>query len=83
MNNKILRENLITGTVDYDELVVGNGIVLLEENMKIYEMEAHLGDSVEVVYKETASGEIITKTYTIMGVVVIILIQVLENAYSP
>lgn len=63
-----LEKNLITGTVDYDELVAGNGIVLLEENMKIYEMEANLGDSVEVDY-ETASGEIITKTYTIMGVV--------------
>lgn len=63
-----LGKNLIAGTVNYDELMSGNGIVLLEENMKIYEMEAHLGDTVEVDY-ENASGEIVTKIYTIMGVV--------------
>lgn len=63
-----LEKNLIAGTVNYDELMSDNGIVLLEENAKIYEMEAHLGDTVEVDY-ENASGETITKTYTIMGVV--------------
>lgn len=63
-----LEQNRIAGTVDYDELVANNGIVLLEENMKIYEREADLGDTIQVDY-ESANGNSITKTYTIMGIV--------------
>lgn len=63
-----LEKNVIAGTVDYDELVANNGIVLLDKTREIYEMEADLGDTVEVDY-ENASGEIVTRTYTIMGIV--------------
>lgn len=64
-----LEQNLIAGTANYDELVGGNGIVLLEDRMKkAYEMEAALGDSVEVNY-QNVEGEIVTKTYRIMGIV--------------
>ncbi len=63
-----LEKNIIAGTVDYDELVAGNGIVLLDKTREIYEMEADLGDTAEVAY-ENASGETVTRTYTIMGIV--------------
>ena len=64
-----LEENLIAGTVNYNELVAGNGIVMMEDRMeKAYEMEAALGDTVEVDF-ENAAGEIITKSYTVMGVI--------------
>lgn len=63
-----LEKNVIAGTVDYDELVASNGIVLLDKTREIYEMEADLGDTVEVDY-ENASGEVVTRTYTIMGIV--------------
>ena len=63
-----LEKNILAGTVDYDELVAGNGIVLLDKTREIYEMEADLGDTVAVAY-ENASGETVTRTYTIMGIV--------------
>ena len=63
-----LEKNIIAGTVDYDELVAGNGIVLLDKTREIYEMEADLGDTAEVAH-ENASGETVTRTYTIMGIV--------------
>lgn len=66
---KNLEDNLIAGTVDYDELIAGNGIVMMEERLKdVYEMEAALGDTVKVDY-ENAAGELVTKSYTIMGVI--------------
>lgn len=64
-----LEENLLAGTIDYDELVENNGIILLEDSRKkVYKIDAALGDIVEVDY-ETPDGEVVTKTYTIMGVV--------------
>jgi len=63
-----LEKERIAGTIDYDELVAGNGIVLLQERADLYDIEASLGDTVEVDYK-TESGQIRTKTYTVMGIV--------------
>ena len=63
-----LEKALIAGTVDYDELIAGNGIVLLQERAGLYEIEAALGDTVEVNY-QTESGQIRTKSYTVMGIV--------------
>ena len=63
-----LEKELIAGTVDYDELIAGNGIVLLQERAGLYDIEAALGDTVEVNY-QTESGQIHTKTYTVMGIV--------------
>ena len=63
-----LEKERITGTIDYDELVAGNGIILLQERANFYDIEAALGDTVEVNY-ETESGQIRTKTYTVMGIV--------------
>ena len=63
-----LEEERIAGTVDYDELAAGNGIVLLQEHADLYDIEAALGDTVDVNY-ETESGQIRTKTYTVMGIV--------------
>lgn len=63
-----LEKELVAGTVDYDELVAGNGIVLLEERAGLYDIEAALGDTVEVNY-QTESGQIRTKAYTVMGIV--------------
>ena len=63
-----LEKELIAGTVDYDELIAGNGIVLLQERAGFYDIEAALGDTVEVNY-QTESGQIHTKTYTVMGIV--------------
>ena len=63
-----LEKERIAGTIDYDELVAGNGIVLLQERADLYDIEAALGDTVEVNYK-TESGQIRTKTYTVMGIV--------------
>ena len=63
-----LEKERIAGTTDYDELVAGNGIVLLQERADLYDIEAALGDTVEVDYK-TESGQIRTKAYTVMGIV--------------
>ena len=63
-----LENELIAGTVDYDELVSGNGIILLQERADLYDIEAALGDTVEVDYK-TESGQIRTEAYTVMGIV--------------
>ena len=63
-----LEKELIAGTVDYDELIAGNGIILLQERAGLYDIEAALGDTVEVNY-QTESGQIHTKTYTVMGIV--------------
>ena len=63
-----MEKERIAGTIDYDELVAGNGIVLLQERAELYDIEAALGDTVEVDY-ETESGQIQTKTYTVMGIV--------------
>ena len=43
-----MEKELIAGTVDYDELIAGNGIVLLQERADLYDIEAALGDTVEV-----------------------------------
>ena len=63
-----LEKELVAGTVDYDELVAGNGIVLLQERAGLYDIEAALGDTVEVNY-QAESSQICTKTYTVMGIV--------------
>ena len=63
-----LEKDRIAGTTDYDELVAENGIVLLQERADLYDIEAALGDTVEVDYK-TESGQIRTKAYTVMGIV--------------
>ena len=63
-----LEKELIAGTVDYDKLTAGNGIVLLQERADLYDIEAALGDTVEVNY-ETESGQIHTEAYTVMGIV--------------
>ena len=63
-----LEKELVAGTVDYDELVAGNGIVLLQERADLYDIEAALGDTVEVNY-QAESSQICTKTYTVMGIV--------------
>ena len=63
-----LEKERIAGTIDYDELAAGNGIVLLQERAELYDIEAALGDTVQVDY-ETESGQIQTKTYTVMGIV--------------
>ena len=63
-----LENELIAGTVDYDELVSGNGIILLQERADLYDIEAALDDTVEVDYK-TESGQIRTEAYTVMGIV--------------
>ena len=63
-----LEKERIAGTIDYDELIAGNGIVLLQERADLYDIEAALGDTVEVNY-ETESGQIYTKAYTVMGIV--------------
>ena len=34
-----LEEERIAGTIDYDELVAGNGIVLLQERADLYDIE--------------------------------------------
>ncbi len=63
-----LEKERIAGTIDYDELIAGNGIVLLQECADLYNIKAALGDTVEVNYK-TESGQIHTKAYTVMGIV--------------
>lgn len=63
-----MEKERIAGTIDYDELVAGNGIVLLQECADLYDIEAALGDTVEVKF-ETESGPIHTKAYTVMGIV--------------
>nr|WP_326165127.1 FtsX-like permease family protein [uncultured Oscillibacter sp.] len=63
-----LEKERIAGTVDHDELIAGDGIVLLQECADRYDIEAALGDTVEVDH-ETGSGQIRTKAYTVMGIV--------------
>ena len=60
-----LEKNLIKGTADYDELI---GIILLQERADLSGMDVVLGDTVEVDY-ENVSGDIMTKTYTVKGIV--------------
>lgn len=64
----VLEENLIAGTVDYDELVSKNGIILIKDTAENLSLFAQLGDSVEVDFL-TKDGQTITKSYTIMGIV--------------
>ncbi len=63
-----LEKNLIKGTADYDELIADNGIILLQERADLSGMDVALGDTVEVDY-ENVSGDIMTKTYTVKGIV--------------
>ena len=44
----VLKENLIAGTVDYDELVSKNGIILINDTAEHLSLSAQLGDDVEV-----------------------------------
>ena len=64
----VLEENLIAGTVDYDELVSKNGIILINDTAEHLSLSAQLGDDVEVDFL-TKSGQMITKSYTIMGII--------------
>lgn len=64
----VLEENLIAGTVDYDELVSKNGIILINDTAENLSLSAQLGDDVEVDFL-TKSGQTITQSYTIMGIV--------------
>ena len=63
-----LEDNLIAGTVDYDELVSQNGIILINDTAENLSLSAQLGDVVEVDFL-TKSGQIMTHHYTIMGIV--------------
>ncbi|MFR7522388.1 MAG: ABC transporter permease, partial [Ruminococcus sp.] len=62
-----LEENLIAGTVDYDELVSQNGIILINHTAENLSLSAQLGNVVEIDFL-TKSGQTITNHYTIMGV---------------
>ena len=64
----VLEENLIAATVDYDELVSKNGIILINDTAENLSLSAQLGDDVEVDFL-TKSGQTITQSYTIMGIV--------------
>lgn len=64
----VLEENLIAGTIDYDELTSKNGIVLINDTAENLSLSAQLGDVVEVDFL-TNSGQTITHSYTIMGIV--------------
>ena len=64
----VLEENLIAGTVDYNELVSKNGIILINDTAENLSLSAQLGDEVEVDFL-TKAGQTITKSYTIMGIV--------------
>ena len=44
-----LEKERIAGTTDYDELVAGNGIVLLQERADLYDIEAALGDTMRTI----------------------------------
>ena len=61
-------EMVLEGTADYDELIADNGIILLQERADLNGMDVALGDTVEVDY-ENVSGDIMTKTYTVKGIV--------------
>ena len=63
-----LEENLIAGTVDYDELVSQNGIILINHTAENLSLSAQLGNVVEIDFL-TKSGQTITNHYTIMGIV--------------
>ena len=64
----VLEENLIAGPVDFDELVSKNGIILINDTAENLSLSAQLGDDVEVDFL-TKSGQTITQSYTIMGIV--------------
>ena len=64
----VLEENLIAGTINYDELTSKNGIVLIKDTAENLSLSAQLGDVVEVNFL-TNSGQTITHSYTIMGIV--------------
>ena len=64
----VLEENLIAGSVDYDEFVSKNGIMLINDTAENLSLSAQLGDVVEVDFL-TKSGQTITHHYTIMGIV--------------
>ena len=63
-----LEKDFIAGTVDYDELVSQNGIILIHDAAENLSLSAQLGDVVEVDFL-TKSGQMITHRYTVMGIV--------------
>ena len=63
-----LEKDFIAGTVDYDELVSQNGIILIHDAAENLSLSAQLGDVVEVDFL-TKSGQTITHRYTVMGIV--------------
>ena len=62
-----LEKERIAGTTDYDELVAGNGIVLLQERADLYDIEAALGDTVEVDYKTEYRPNLQQRPNTVIG----------------
>jgi len=67
-DSSALEEALIAGTVDYDELVSQNGIILINDAAENLSLSAQLGNVVEVDFR-TKSGQTMTHHYTIMGIV--------------
>lgn len=63
-----LEKDFIAGTVDYDELVSQNGIILIHDTAENLSLSAQLGDVVEVDFL-TKSGQTMTHRYTVMGIV--------------
>ena len=63
-----LEKDFIAGTVDYDELVSKNGIILINDAAENLSLSAQLGDVVEVDFL-TRSGQMIKHRYTVMGIV--------------
>lgn len=63
-----LEKDFIAGTVDYDELVSKNGIILINDAAENLSLSAQLGDVVEVDFL-TKSGQTMTHRYTVMGIV--------------
>ena len=55
-------------TLDYDELVSQNGIILINHTAENLSLSARLGNVVEIDFL-TKSGQTITNHYTIMGIV--------------
>lgn len=63
-----LEENLMAGSVGYDEFVSKDGIILINDTAENLSLSAQLGDVVEVDFP-TKSGQTVTHCYTIMGIV--------------
>lgn len=63
-----LEEGLIEGTVDYNKLVKGNGIILLKDRADDGYCSANLGDTVNIIYTDENGNKTEMET-TVMGIV--------------